>query len=52
MSDLLLGLVLGYLAGTAGMFLTFYFARLASGSTERRRRLADVVTANGIPAPR
>lgn len=51
MSDLLLGLVLGYLAGTAGMFLTFYFARLASGSTERRR-FADVATANGIPAPR
>ncbi|MCB9623537.1 MAG: hypothetical protein H6723_09420 [Sandaracinus sp.] len=49
MNDLTLGLLLGYLAGTAGMFLTFYFARLAGGPPEGLREHA---TANGIRAPR
>lgn len=49
MNDLTLGLLLGYLAGTAGMFLTFYLARLAGGSEEPQREHA---TANGIRAPR
>jgi hypothetical protein len=48
-NDLTLGLLLGYLAGTAGMFLTFYFARLAAGPKEPA---LEHVTANGIPAPR
>lgn len=38
MSDLVLGLVVGYVAGTAGMLLTFLLARTAAGPEEERRR--------------
>lgn len=47
-NDLVLGLVLGYIAGTAGMLVTLWFARLAG--TNHEPDIAHV-TANGIPAP-
>ncbi|HJK89115.1 MAG TPA: hypothetical protein RMH85_27275 [Polyangiaceae bacterium LLY-WYZ-15_(1-7)] len=53
MNDLILGLVLGYLAGTAGMFLTFYFARLAGGAESAVEKAVESITASGgIRAPR
>ncbi|MAC28942.1 MAG: hypothetical protein CMN31_04135 [Sandaracinus sp.] len=52
-NDLILGLVLGYLAGTAGMFLTFYFARLAGGAESAVEKAVESITASGgIRAPR
>lgn len=46
MSDLILGLLVGYLAGCGSLVLTLFVARLpARGSS------LQAVTANGIPAP-
>ena len=50
MSDLVIGLVAGYAAGTLGMLATLYFARVA-GNVEKVQRVVESITANGIPAP-
>jgi hypothetical protein len=52
-SDLIIGLVLGYLAGTGGTIVTLFLARLGSGNADRMvERAVESITANGIPAPR
>ncbi len=50
MSDLVIGLVVGYLAGTVGMLVTLYLTR-HSGAAELAERAVESITANGIPAP-
>lgn len=49
-SDLVIGLVAGYAAGTLGMLATLYFGRVA-GNVEKVKQVVESITANGIPAP-
>jgi len=49
-SDLVIGLVVGYLAGTVSLLVTLALTRHA-GAAELVERAAESVTANGIPAP-
>lgn len=51
MSDLVIGLVAGYAAGTLGMLATLYFARVAGNTEKMVERAVESITANGIPAP-
>lgn len=50
MSDLVIGLVVGYLAGTVGMLVTLALTR-HSGTAQLAERAVESITESGIPAP-